>query len=206
MDQTRSTLLSRVRNPSDARAWGEFVALYQPLLTAYVRKRGLSEEDTRDVVQDIFARLVKSLPDFELARHRGRFRTWLWQVCRSALCDWARRRRRQSRAEDGWLKQLGSSPQSQRNDSDVEWVRMHRRRIVSYALERVKARSQPTTWACFERHLLKRKSSAQVARDLGLSVNAVNINSSRILDRIRRYCTEHLEDLADGLEPLPEKP
>ncbi len=42
-----------------------------------------------------------------------------------------------------------------------------------------------------------------MARDLGLSVNAVNINCSRILDRIRRFCAEHLEELADGLEPLP---
>jgi RNA polymerase sigma-70 factor (ECF subfamily) len=206
MDQTRSTLLLRVRNPSDAKAWGEFVALYQPLLTAYVRQRGLGEEDTRDVVQDVFARLVKSLPEFELARHRGRFRTWLWQVCRSALCDWARRRRRRSRAEDAWLKRLIDSPPSEGNDSDVEWVRLHRRRIVSFALEQVKARSQAVTWSCFEGHLLKRKPSAQIARELGVSVNAVNINSSRILDRIRRYCAEHLEDLADGQEPLPGKP
>jgi RNA polymerase sigma-70 factor (ECF subfamily) len=203
MDQTRSTLLFRVRNQSDAKAWGEFVALYQPLLTAYVRKRGLSEEDSRDVVQDVFARLVKSLPEFELARHRGRFRTWLWQVCRSALCDWARRRRRRSRAEDAWLKRLSDSPASGQNDSDVEWVRLHRRRIVSFALEQVKARIQATTWACFERHLLERKPSVVVARDLGLSANAVNINSSRILDRIRRYCAEHLEELADGGEKLP---
>jgi RNA polymerase sigma-70 factor (ECF subfamily) len=206
MDQTRSTLLLRVRNPGDTKAWGEFVALYQPLLTAYVRQRGLGEEDTRDVVQDVFARLVKSLPEFELARHRGRFRTWLWQVCRSALCDWARRRRRRSRAEGAWLKELSNSPPSEEGDSDVEWVRLHRRRIVSFALEQVKARSQAMTWACFEGHLIERKPSAQIAHELGVSVNAVNINSSRILDRIRRYCAEHLEDLADGQEPLPGKP
>ncbi len=48
MDQTRSTLLVRIRDPADTKAWGEFVALYQPLLTAYVRKRGLVEEDARD--------------------------------------------------------------------------------------------------------------------------------------------------------------
>ena len=34
MDQTRSTLLMRVRDPADAEAWGEFVALDEPLLTA----------------------------------------------------------------------------------------------------------------------------------------------------------------------------
>jgi hypothetical protein len=105
-----------------------------------------------------------------------------------------------SRAEDAWLKRLSDSPGSRESDSDVEWVRLHRRRIVSFALEQVRAQSQATTWACFERHLLERKPSALVAHDLGLSTNAVNINSSRILDRIRRYCAEHLEELADGGE------
>jgi RNA polymerase sigma factor (sigma-70 family) len=206
MDQTRSTLLVRIRDPADTRAWGEFVALYQPLLTAYVRRKGLGDNDVRDVVQDVFARLVKTLPEFTLARHRGRFRTWLWQVCQSALCDWARRRRRRSRAEDVWLKRLSDAPPPGTDDSDAEWERLHRRRILSFALEQVRARSQPATWACFEGHLLKRKPSTQVAGELGLSANAVNINCSRILDRIRRFCAEHLEDLADGLEPFPGGP
>ena len=34
MDRTRSALLTRVRDPADAEAWGEYVALDEPLLTA----------------------------------------------------------------------------------------------------------------------------------------------------------------------------
>jgi RNA polymerase sigma factor (sigma-70 family) len=206
MDQTRSTLLMRVRDPADAEAWGEFVALYEPLLTAYLRHQGLGPEDTRDVVQDVFARLVKNLPDFELERRRGRFRTWLWQVCRSALVDWARRRRRQSRAEDAWLRQLSESPSESGGDADPRWGTMHRRRVLAFALERVRARSRLTTWACFERHLLQGLPSAEVAGELGLSVNAVDVNCSRILARLRKFCADYLEELADGLDPLPARP
>jgi RNA polymerase sigma factor (sigma-70 family) len=203
MDRTRSTLLMGVRNPADARAWGEFVALYEPLLTAYIRKRGLGAEDTRDVVQEVFARLVKALPEFELDRQRGRFRTWLWQICQSALADWARQRRRQARAEDAWLDRLSEPWTASEAESDDGWAGLHRRRILSFALETVRARSQPKTWACFERHLLERRPSAEVADELGLTVTAVNVNGSRILARVRKLCVEHLEGLADGLEPLP---
>jgi RNA polymerase sigma factor (sigma-70 family) len=206
MDRTRSTLLIRVRNPVDTRAWGEFVALYEPLLTAYIRKRGLDAEDARDVVQDAFARLVKALPKFELDRQQGRFRTWLWQICQSALGDWARQRRRQARAEDAWLERLGDRKNPGESERDEMWERLHRRRILSFALETVRARSRPTSWACFERHLLQRRPSAEVAVELGLSVAAVNVNCSRILGRVRKLCTEHLEGLADGLEPLPGRP
>jgi RNA polymerase sigma factor (sigma-70 family) len=204
MDQTRSTLLMRIRDPADARAWVEFVALYEPLLTAYLRHRGLGEEDVRDVVQDVFARLVKTLPHFRLDRQRGRFRTWLWQICRSALADWARRRQRRARAESAWLARLGGSTAPDESDSDPAWRRLHRRRVVAFALERVRARSRPASWACFERHLLQRRPSAVVAGELGLSANAVNINCSRILEKIRAVCAQYLQEPVDGLDSVPE--
>ena len=88
-------------------------------------------------------------------RQRGRFRTWLRQVCQSALVDWAGRRRRKARAEGAWLNRLSELPNSSESDSVLEWERLHRRRVLSFALERVRARSRPTSWACFQRHLLR---------------------------------------------------
>jgi RNA polymerase sigma-70 factor (ECF subfamily) len=196
----------RVRDPADGRAWGEFVRLYEPLLTAYVRSRGPGEEDTREIVQDVFVRLVKTLPEFRLDREKGRFRTWLWQICQSALVDWARRRRRRTKAEDGWLNRLCEARPSSESDSDVEWITMHRRRIFAYALETVRKRSRPKTWACFDLHLLQRRPSVEVARELDLTVNNVDVNSSRILERVRKFCAEYLEDLADGVDVLPAEP
>src|SRR5262249_50946368 len=163
MAQTGSTLLMGVRDPADAEAWGEFVALYEPLLTAYLQHQGLGPEDTRDVVQDVFARLVKSLPDFELERGRGRFRNWLWRVCRNTLVDWARRRRRRARAGAAWWGRRSESPAESQDDLDSRWETLHRHRVLAFALERVRARTRPTTWACFERHLLHGRPSAEVA-------------------------------------------
>ena len=57
MTETRTSLLRRVRNPADSASWAEFVGLYEPLLMAYVRQRGLDEHDARDVVQSIFITL-----------------------------------------------------------------------------------------------------------------------------------------------------
>ena len=68
-------------------------------MLAYVRKKGLTETVAADVVQEVLARLVKALPDFELKRESGRFRTWLWRVTYGALADWGRRQRRRADAE-----------------------------------------------------------------------------------------------------------
>src|SRR5262245_47100405 len=57
VDKTSSSLLRRIRDPQDHASWGEFVALYEPLLMRYVRKKGLNEHDAVDVVQGIFVTL-----------------------------------------------------------------------------------------------------------------------------------------------------
>ena len=85
VEDTNSSLLHRVRDVTDAPSWSEFVRRYEPLLLSYVRGRGLQEHDARDVVQEVFARLHRALPSFQLNRERGRFRTWLYQVASIAL-------------------------------------------------------------------------------------------------------------------------
>ena len=75
--------------------------------------------------------------------------------------------------------------------------------MLGYALAQVRARSRPSTWACFEGHVLHGRTAAEVAAELGVSPNVVAVNSSRVLARLRSYCRDYLEDLADGDEPLP---
>ncbi len=57
-----------------------------------------------------------------------------------------------------------------------------------------------------ERHLLQRRPSAEVAAELGLTVATVNVN---LFARPRSLAEAHvdlLEELADGVEPLPRAP
>jgi RNA polymerase sigma-70 factor (ECF subfamily) len=195
MLETRSSLILRVRDPADATSWGEFVALYEPLLHRYVRGMGVPDQEAADAVQELFTVLLQALPRFELDRERGRFRTWLWRVARNALVDWARRRQRRAAAEEVWRQELLARSAA---EPDAEWLRAHRQRVLAVALERVRERAEPRTWACFERHLLHGRPSAQVGGELGLTANAVLVNASRVLQRVRAQCADYLEDLGDA--------
>jgi RNA polymerase sigma-70 factor (ECF subfamily) len=193
MSETHSSLLRRVRDPKDAASWQEFVALYEPLLLSYVRSRGLNEHDARDVVQEILAGLVTSMPDFQFDRSRGRFRTWLWQVTQNALVNAARKKQRRTAAETGWRQR---NPTNE-NQPDEQWLTSYRQRVLDFALEQVRGRTQPATWACFEQHILQGRASKDVAAALGVSANVVYVNASRVLARVREQCAEYLEELGD---------
>jgi RNA polymerase sigma factor (sigma-70 family) len=192
MLSTRTSLLERVRNPADSAAWCEFVAIYQPLLLAYVRKRGIDHDTASDIVQDAFTRLVPALARFQLDHERGRFRTWLWQVTHAALIDWHRRRAVRSKAEKQWADQ-----QLAHDQPDDDWDALYRQRILEVVLKRVRESTQPTTWACFEGRVLADRPAAEIAAELGLSVNAVYVNASRLLARVREECSEFAETIND---------
>ncbi len=64
-------------------------------------------------------------------------------------------------------------------------------------LPRVKARTQPRTWYCFEEHLLRHRPCAEIAAELDLTPNAVSANANRVLQRVRVLCAEYQEDFDD---------
>lgn len=50
---TRPSLLVRLRDPRDAQAWQELVALYAPLIYGFGRKKGLQDADAADLTQEV---------------------------------------------------------------------------------------------------------------------------------------------------------
>ena len=196
MPETRSSLLQRLRSSScDEKSWREFVALYEPLLLRYVQARGLAENDAIDVVQNVFASLLEALRKFELDHSRGRFRTWLWRVTQNAIADWSRRQKRRRAAEDGWRETIEEFGTSSTEELEEEWETACRQRVMEFSLVRIRDETRSKSWSCFEQHILKGRPAADVATELGLSAGAVYVNASRVLARVRRKCTEYLEDL-----------
>lgn len=60
MSETHLSLLEGVRDLGDGRRWGEFYAIYRPLIFGYLRGLGLKEDAAHDLTQDVFCRLLRS--------------------------------------------------------------------------------------------------------------------------------------------------
>src|SRR5580704_7700517 len=90
---TRASLLVRLRDARDERAWAEFVALYAPLVYGYARKQGLQDADAADLSQDVLCAVAGAVGRLEYDPRRGAFRNWLFTVVRHKLSNWRRARR-----------------------------------------------------------------------------------------------------------------
>ena len=68
---TRASLLLRLRDPQDHEAWIEFVTLYEPVIYRLLRRNGLQDADAREIMQELFLAVSRSIDRWDPAKERG---------------------------------------------------------------------------------------------------------------------------------------
>jgi RNA polymerase sigma-70 factor (ECF subfamily) len=204
--QTRPTLLARVRDRSDTESWREFYEYYHPLLMRYLHRLGVKEHAADDVIQDVFSRLLRAIPEFTLGGKSGRFRGYLWKVTYSALVDQARQFKAQRHAEEEWVRRFRDGDERESQKVEAEWGEMERQHRLEIGMQRVRAVTSSRSWTCFEQHLLRERPAADVAAELEITANAVYVYASRVLKAVRRECVALARVLGDEPDQsLPRK-
>ena len=175
---TSTSLLARLRTGEETQAWDRFVRLYTPVLFYWVRRQGVPSDDTADLVQEVFAVLVKQLPTFHYNPQR-RFGAWLRTIAVNKCHDYFRRKSVRPVTTGDAVDPPVADPAEAFSEAE------YHRRLARRALQVMEAEFQPATWkACWETVVAGRKAS-EVAAELGLSVNAIYVAKSRVLRRLR---------------------
>jgi RNA polymerase sigma-70 factor (ECF subfamily) len=177
---TSPTLLEGLRQAGNTTAWSRFVDLYTPILYAWARRCGETEDDAADLVQEVFVALVQFLPTFQ-SQPGGKFRGWLRTILLNKLRDRKRRETRRDRIE-------AQRPAEEALPDHAEqfWEAEYQREVAQRALALMQTEFTASTWqACWET-VVRGRSPADVACELGLTENAVYLARSRVLRRLRQ--------------------
>ena len=186
MAETSLTLLERLQRDPDPPAWQRLLDIYAPLIARWLARTPLQAADHDDLVQEVLKIVVQKLPDFQ-RRREGSFRAWLRVVTANCLKGhWRSEKYRPIATGDSdFLKKLHEleDPQSALAQAwDVE----HDRHVVRRLLELIAPQFEPSTVMAFRRVVLDGQKAAQVAADLGMSINAVFLAKSKILRTLRQ--------------------
>jgi RNA polymerase sigma-70 factor, ECF subfamily len=186
MNETRQSLLFRART-GEEEAWKDLTELYRPLIIGWLNRQGVPAVDLEDLSQDILLSVVQHLPGFEHSGHRGAFRSWLRTIVCNRTTDYWRAAGARTPASGGRgataaLQQI-ADPDS---DLNRQWDEEHDRYVLGCLLDLVEQEFEPATLRAFRRLALDGASGAEVAAELGLSVAAVYMAKSRVLQRIRQ--------------------
>jgi RNA polymerase sigma-70 factor (ECF subfamily) len=184
---TRPSLLLRLRDPMDERAWGEFVEIYGPLIHRLARNRGLQDADAADLAQEVFRAVAGAIERYDPDPAKGSFRGWLSTIARNLIVNLLDSRRRHppgtGDAEVHRLLEEQPAPDSRHSAVfDAEY----RLRVLDWAAGRVRDEFPEATWQAFWKTGVEGLSAGEAARSLGLSVGSVYQYKSRVVARIRR--------------------
>ncbi len=181
-DPTPVPLLEELAVAGTEAGWERFVYLYEPFLRGQLRRYGLQESDEADLLQEVFAVVLRRLPEFRHNGRAGAFRAWLRGIVALSTQAFLTQRRRRTRLDLGpWAADMAddASPLA------AEWDREHDRHVTARLLELVRAEFDPTDYEAFRRTALDELPAQAVAESLGVSRNAVYIARSRVLARLR---------------------
>lgn len=186
MQTTSVSLLERLAQDGDNADWQRLITLYKPFIEKIVRGYPALASHAEDVAQEVMLVLMRELPVFQRQR-AGSFRTWLRGVTVNQLRKSLRQNKR-SPVEAGDLPQLEEQLAQLADPMSVvakNWDDEHDRAVLARVMEIVKNDFQPQTWQAFELYAIREQPPAQVADELGISINSVLLAKSRILRRMR---------------------
>jgi RNA polymerase sigma-70 factor (ECF subfamily) len=181
---TQLTLLARIRNPMDEEAWSEFYRRYCGFVSAVVRRRGGSEDQVGDVVQQVFTETVKAIHAFNHGGRLGEFRSWLAKRTGWRLKDTLRSNRNrpfesldQVRDADGQclLERLPAEDISEQ-EGHIEF----QRGLIKRGIEIARKEFGPRQFQVLELTFTE-MSPAEISERLGIDRRAVDAAKSRAL-------------------------
>ena len=187
---THGTLLARIADPSDGRAWDEFCRQYEEMIRAFARRQGVVGANADDIVQDVLLSLTKAMPGFAYSPAKGKFRSYLKTVVVRAIA-----RRRGQRAVAATLSELNDAkPAADDEALDAIWEEEWRQQHLRRAMRVIEAEFNATDLSCFRAYVVDGQDAAEVARQLGVSTGQLYTAKHRILTRLRSVIATNVED------------
>ena len=183
---TRTSLLIRLRDPSDGLAWAEFVEIYGPLVRRVARLKGMQEADADDLEQEVFRAVAAANERSAYDQSRGSFRGWLFRVARNLAVNAliARGRHPRGTGDTGVALLLEEQPVPNPEDAEA-FEAEYRARMLEWAAERVRGEFTDAVWGGFWATGVEGRPATEVVAALELGVGSVYNAKSRVMGRLR---------------------
>ncbi len=190
MTSTRVSLILRLHSAEDEQAWREFVDLYQPVIQALARRRGLQDADARDVSQEVLSKIATVVHRWSPSPEKGTFRGWLCRITHNMVVDFLRDQRRRPQGTNNIESALIQLPERESRESRM-FLLERERHLFLWAASKVRQECKTSTWQAFWRTAVLDQPISEVADSLQMQRGAVYVARSRTMAQIR----QHIEGL-----------
>ena len=186
-EQTRKSLIEKLGNWEDQRAWDEFYRTYWKLILSVALKAGLRQEEAFDVVQETVLALAKQSQQNKYDPEQGSFKVWLMNMARWRIADQYRKRKKDTagRGSTEYENDRNTATLDRIADPagpeleqvwDAEW----NKNLADRAVAKVKTKVSPRQFQIFDCYVVKGWPVRKVVTDLGVSTAQVYLAKHRV--------------------------
>ena len=186
---TLSTTFLRDVRGLDPEQWSRLVNTFGPIVYRWCRTSGVSEFDSPDLVQEVFASVARRIGDFERQKESGSFRSWLATITRNQIRDHFRKQMKREQARGGTEALVILKEREDSLDQSISAESVNSP-LIRRVLASVQIEFEEKTWRAFWMTTIENRTASDVAEQIGLSVASVYQSKSRVLRRLRARMAE----------------
>ncbi len=199
-EETRSSIISALRDPAAQTAWGRFFDTYAGFIYGIARGEGLSEADADETVQNVLLELARGGAAAHYEKSLGPFRGWLgrlsiWRARNLRLRN-IRRETAHEAASAAEKAEVAATPaqmidQGLEQVIEDEWMRT----VTAAALDRLRAEVSPAHFQAYYASAIEKMDAETVGRLCGVTPNNLYQIRRRVGARFRAILEETMRDL-----------
>ena len=202
-ESTRSSVLRAVADTQNEAAWRRFFDLYAGFIYSIARSKGMGDTDADDIVQVVFADLVRTLPTFKYDRTKGKFRSYLSGLVHWRVMDRLKAGKRDADIKAAFSDESKTAASSPGDDGFAE--REWQAAALEEALRRIKPDVRPEHYAAFVASAVEGQDTESVMRLYGLTSDNLYQIRKRLTERLRETMAAVIAemDAPDAPGPRP---
>jgi len=177
MQQTRQTLIERLRDQYDEESWQTFTQIYQRYIYVVIRRMNISHSEAEDLVQEVLFKIWNKLPDFNYSPDKAKFRTWLSTVIKNKVLNFLE----SSKSHANKISKAAEQPTKNYSEHEMDSIiqKEWENYITNMAMDRIKKSFPGQAISVFEM-TLEGKSIAEIAAALDIKENTVYKSKNRV--------------------------
>ncbi len=161
-------------------SWDEFYNYYKDYVYVIVVNMGVHQNITSDLVQEIFVKAWKALPDFDYSARKGRFRSWICTITKNTVRTYFRNSNRRPATDYVETIEADENPDID-EIIEVEWKKF----VVDKALENIRSEFSQKYLDAFMQ-LAKGRAIDEVAEEFDIPESTLYVYRTRIQKRLCR--------------------
>jgi RNA polymerase sigma-70 factor (ECF subfamily) len=188
---TRATLIQRLKNWQDQPSWQEFFETYWHLIYGVSTKRGLTNSEAQEVVQETMICVARHMPGFKYDPAIGSFKGWLMKLASWRIADQLRKRQPLAADQESTNEtslgdcEIGGETDHVLPELDSLWEAEWEKNLREAAMAKARRRLGPKQYQIFDFYVNKEWKPERVAKAFAVPVGQVYLAKHRVTEMIK---------------------